>query len=95
MKQVSVTELKNQLSRYLRLVKRGETIEILERSVPIARLEGMRGGGGTADGHLERLRRDGLIHPARRPPRTDLLKEAPIPCRGDAVRAVIDERGER
>lgn len=95
MKQVSVTELKNQLSRYLRLVKRGETIEILERSVPVARLEGVHGRATGAEGHLERLRRDGIIAPAKRRARTDLLKEAPVPCRADAVQAVIDERGDR
>src|SRR5262245_10769457 len=54
MKQASVTELKNQLSRYLRLVKRGETIEILEHSVPVARLEGVQGRGADRDSHLER-----------------------------------------
>ena len=95
MKQVSVTELKNQLSRYLRLVKRGETIEILERSVPVARLEGVQGRAASGDGHLERLRRDGIVLPAKRRARVDLLKESPVPCRADAVQAVIDERGDR
>jgi prevent-host-death family protein len=94
MRQVSVTELKNQLSRYLRLVKRGETIEILERSVPVARLEGIP-SRAHGDGHLERLRRDGLVKPARRRGGADLMKAPPVPCRGDAVQAVIDERGDR
>ena len=95
MRQVSVTELKNQLSRYLRLVKRGETIEILERSVPVARLEGVPGGSLQGDGHLERLRRDGIILPSKRRARPDLLKDPPVPCRADAAQAVIDERGDR
>jgi len=95
MKQVSVTELKNQLSRYLRLVKRGETIEILERSVPVARLEGLQGRPAGTDSHLERLRRDGIVLPAKRRPRVDLLKESAVPCRADVVQAVIDERGDR
>jgi prevent-host-death family protein len=94
MRRVSVTELKNQLSRYLRLVKRGETIEILERSVPVARLEGVP-GGSRGEGHLERLRRDGITLPPKRRARTDLLKDPPVPCRADAIRAVIDERGDR
>jgi prevent-host-death family protein len=95
MKQVSVTELKNQLSRYLRLVKRGEIIEILEHSVPVARLEGVQDRATSGDGHLERLRRDGIVLPAKRRARLDLLREPPIPCRGDAVQAVVDERGDR
>ncbi len=95
MRQVSVSELKNQLSRYLRLVKRGETIEILERSVPVARLEGVPNGATSGDGHLERLRRDGIVLPAKRRACVELLEESPIPCRADAVQAVIDERGDR
>jgi prevent-host-death family protein len=63
MKQVSVTQLKNQLSRYLRLVKRGECIEILERNTPIARLVGVQ-EPPSWDSHLERLRRDGIVIPA-------------------------------
>lgn len=35
---VRVTELENQLSKYLRLVKQGEVVEVLERGTPIARL---------------------------------------------------------
>jgi len=95
MKQVSVTELKNQLSRYLRLVKRGEVIEILEHSVPVARLEGVQSHPGRTDDHLERLRRDGIVLPAKQSARTDLVQEPPIECRADAAQAVVDERGDR
>ena len=38
MKSVSVSELKAKLARFLRLVKTGEEIEILERGSPIAKL---------------------------------------------------------
>jgi prevent-host-death family protein len=93
MKQVSVTDLKNQLSRYLRLVKRGEIIEILEHSIPIARIESVHGESQGND-HLERLRRDGIVLPARRST-PSALDEPPVPCRGDAVRAVVEERGDR
>jgi len=96
MKRVSVTDLKNQLSRYLRLVKKGETVEILERSVPIARLEAVRTGADAhVDAHLERLRRDGIVIAARAEARAGLLEEPPVPCRGDPSAAVIDGRGDR
>ena len=95
MKQVSVTELKNQLSRYLRLVKRGEVIEILEHSVPVARLEGVQGLPTRTEDHLERLRRDGIVLPAKQGARTDIVDEPPVECRADVVQAVIDERGDR
>jgi prevent-host-death family protein len=35
---VKIAELKNNLSRYLRAVRRGERVEILDRDVPIARI---------------------------------------------------------
>jgi prevent-host-death family protein len=95
MKRVSVTELKNQLSRYLRLVKRGETIEIVERTVPIARLESVRGSTSGIAEHLERLRRDGIVRHPRSQPRSDLLEQPPIACSGDPSAVVADSRGDR
>jgi len=92
MRRVTVTELKNKLSQYLRLVKKGETIEVVERSIPIARLERLRTSG---DAELSQLVRDGIVTPARRPAPDDLFARPPIPCRGDAVRAVIEQRGDR
>ncbi len=38
MKVANIAELKNQLSKYLGLVERGEEIEVRKRNVPIARL---------------------------------------------------------
>jgi prevent-host-death family protein len=38
MKQVGIAELKAQLSEYLRAVRRGDTITVLDRNTPIARL---------------------------------------------------------
>ncbi|MGQ0722798.1 MAG: type II toxin-antitoxin system Phd/YefM family antitoxin [Candidatus Eiseniibacteriota bacterium] len=92
MRRVSVTELKNRLSQYLRLVKRGETILVLERSIPVARLQSVGGKDADADSPVERLVRDGII---TRPVRTGgvaALRKPPIPCRGDIVQALIEER---
>jgi antitoxin (DNA-binding transcriptional repressor) of toxin-antitoxin stability system len=36
--QVSISEIKNRLSYYLRLVRGGEQVEILDRKTPMARL---------------------------------------------------------
>jgi prevent-host-death family protein len=94
MRQVNVTELKNRLSRYLRLVKRGETLEITERSVPIAVVTGLpapRGGREV----LDRLVRDGVVSPARRPGGPDEIGEPAVPCAGDVVDALIEGRGDR
>lgn len=37
----NVTEIKNRLSHYLRLVKGGEEIEIVDRKTPLARIVGI------------------------------------------------------
>ena len=36
--QVSISEIKNKLSHYLRLVRGGEEVEIMDRRKPVARL---------------------------------------------------------
>ena len=95
MRRVSVTTLKNELSRYLRLVKKGETIEVLERRVPIARLEGIAARGSSGEDELERLVREGLVRPARRLPDLGVLDRPPVPCASDPARAVVESRGDR
>ena len=44
MKGAPVTDLKNRLSHYLRLVARGETVTILDRGRPVARITRVEGG---------------------------------------------------
>jgi antitoxin (DNA-binding transcriptional repressor) of toxin-antitoxin stability system len=39
MKKASVSDLKNQISRYLDYVKQGETVLVLDRMVPVAELK--------------------------------------------------------
>jgi prevent-host-death family protein len=48
MKQVCIAELKSHLSEYLRFVRRGEAISILDRETPIARIVPARGRGTLA-----------------------------------------------
>jgi prevent-host-death family protein len=93
MRQVSVTELKNKLSQYLRLVKRGEVIEILERSVPVAVLRGIDETARAGDGQLERLLRDGVVTRPKRKPSKTWLGKPPVSCRADVVQTLIEERG--
>lgn len=90
----SVTDLKNGLSRYLRLVKQGEIIEILDHSVPVARLHGLPELLANEE-ELESLIRDGILSQAPGRPRLDLLTEPPVPCRGDVAKVLIEERGDR
>lgn len=92
---VDVTDLENRLSEYLRRVKRGETIEVLERSVVIARIEGATAAMGESGEVLERLEREGVVRRPRLAPDLSLLEFEPIPCTADAVRTLIEERGDR
>jgi prevent-host-death family protein len=60
MSAASVTELKAHLSKYLRMVRRGSEVQILERGVPIARIVGIR--GASADrGRVARLTKAGVL----------------------------------
>jgi prevent-host-death family protein len=94
MRQVPVTDLKNKLSHYLRLVKRGETIEVLERSVPIARLSAVSGPELDRASRLARLVKEGVIHPGGKP-FLSFLETPPVHSKVNPVRALIEERGSR
>jgi prevent-host-death family protein len=61
MKTASVTELKAQLARYLRMVRRGTEVQVLERGVPIARLIGIPSSSGADAQRLERLAKAGIV----------------------------------
>jgi prevent-host-death family protein len=49
MRAIGIRELRQQASRYLRDVERGETIEVTDRGRPIARLVPIPNGGGLED----------------------------------------------
>lgn len=59
MKKTSVSELKNQISRYLDYVKHGETVLVLDRSVPVAELKPVTGKSSSKK--LVALERKGVI----------------------------------
>ncbi len=60
MKVANIAELKNKLSAYLDLVKAGETILIMDRNKPIARIEPTSAQDSLAD-HLNDLEKRGLL----------------------------------
>lgn len=93
---VGIRELKNHLSRYLRLVREGETVQVTDRGQVVAELKPP--APEPADfpyPELLRLARDGRVrlgtgnHP-------DLYGPAPFQVPpGTAARVLDDERGER
>jgi len=75
MDSVGVRELRQRASELLRLVERGETIEVTDRGRPVALLTPLPGGGP-----LERLRATGEIDAA-----TADLGDLPAPLRSRAT----------
>ena len=94
MKTATVTQAKNRLSALLAEVRAGETILILDRGIPVARLEGIRSHDGDETGRLERLYRAGLLKPPRTEFPRSIIKEDP-PSLGagvSAVESLLEER---
>jgi prevent-host-death family protein len=94
MKRASISEAKNQLSALLDRVRRGQSIVIEDRGVPVARLEGL--AGNAPEGRLARLERDGVIRRAASPLPPAFFK-TPVPRRRkgqSASEVLIDERHE-
>ena len=95
MSRVSVSELKARLSHYLREVRRGGEVEVLDRGVPIARLSGIaRESGESDDERLARLERAGVLRRGS----GDILEVAerpPIKTSTSVLEALAEERADR
>lgn len=86
-----MTDLKNRLSHYLRLVARGESVTILDRGRPVARLTRIEAD----DAELEALMAAGLARPPLATlPKNFLTRHLPRP-RASVQRALIEDREDR
>ncbi len=93
MKSISVSAAKNSLSALLRDVRRGNSITITDRGVPVATLSPALGARGLSPRILDLARR-GIVTLPKRAPSTDWL-ELPLPRLkkgGSVVAALLDER---
>jgi prevent-host-death family protein len=90
----TITEAKNGLSGLIARVRAGESVLIVDRGIPVARLESAVGSEADADGRIARLQRAGVVRAAAEPAATDLVSgELPRPRKGaSAVDALLDER---
>jgi len=93
MKTASVTETKNQLSALLDRVRAGESVLILDRGVPVARLEPVV-GMDDADARVARLERAGILKRGTGTfPLQEILRPGPaLPPGVSAVEALLEER---
>ncbi len=89
----TITQAKNGLSALLDRVRGGETIVIVDRGTPIARLEPIAAHPDQT-GRLNRLERAGLVRVGTATPPVDLLREPapPLPDGVSAVEMVLEER---
>ena len=83
---VRIAELKSRLSEYVRRVRRGQTITVLDRDTPVARLEPI-------DATAARL---AVREPIRGSPKPrDVRLPASLRLKSDVLRLLADEREER
>lgn len=96
MKGVAISELKANLSRYLREVRRGGEVQILDRGVPVARLVGLPPSAGTSDdaAFRERLARAGIVRPGSGDA-SAVLASPPMVLAASLSEALDDERNDR
>lgn len=90
MRKVGSRELKNRLGRYLRMVKRGETLVITERNRPVAHLvsTGTRSRGlASLEETLQRLSAAGILRLATK----RLRRIVPVAVKGKAASRIILE----
>ena len=97
MKTATISETKNNLSALLDRVRAGETVLILDRETPVARLEPVRTGEDAGqEGRLGKLEREGKIRRGTGVPSPAILRSLPIrPSSGaDLLKALLEEREE-
>jgi prevent-host-death family protein len=98
MKEAKISEIKNGFSHFLRLVRQGETIRVLDRDVPVAKIVPISQTAKARGGEDERLagmERKGLIR--RGTGRLDraLLRSDPPGRPSGVLDALLEERRSR
>ena len=88
---VSISELKANLSRYVREVRRGGEVQVLDRGAPVARLVPVSTEG---DGSRERLIGDGVVRPGRGGAGA-FLREPPLALPVSIAEALDEDRDDR
>ncbi len=96
MKTATVSEVKNRLSELLLRVRRGDSVVILDRDTPIARIEPIEKSLAAGDERLAELERAGVLRRPARKPTADFFRNLPPSPRvkGSAVAAVLAERDD-
>lgn len=90
----SLTEAKNQFSALIDRVRAGDSVLILDRGIPVARLEPVVSSDAADDGRLARLQRAGAVRAASGQRPLALISRDPPQLRkcGSGVSALLAER---
>ncbi len=93
MEKATISELRKHLGAYLKKVRAGESVLILDRNGPVARLVSVAAQGPAVD-RLARLESEGLVRRALGPIPKELLEEPPPKPGKSVLEALIEERRE-
>lgn len=75
-------------------MRAGETVLIVDRGIPVARLEPAVSTKGDDEGRLARLERAGIIRRGKGGIAEEILREKPPRARKSVVEALLEERRE-
>jgi antitoxin (DNA-binding transcriptional repressor) of toxin-antitoxin stability system len=95
MKEAKISEIKNHLSRYLALVRRGETIRILDRDRPVAHIVPILTAGSAGAEALADMERKGLVRRGTGTIDPAILEHDPPGTPSGVLAALLDERDGR
>lgn len=92
MNKAKISELRDRLSYYLRKVRQGESVEVVDRNVPVARLVPVRPASDHADSLLARLRSAGLVKVGPMKGIEEILSRKPSGQSSGVLNALVEER---
>ena len=97
MQSVGIKTLKNRLSEYVRAAAAGETVLVTDRGQVVAELVSprVRADASSAERVLGDLLRQGLLAPAKLPPKARLPRRKPVAKIADLLRDLDGSRAER
>ena len=96
MKRANISYTKNHLSELLNLVREGESVLIVDRNTPVARLDPVTYGADEQAWLADRIRRDLVTPPKKGGRKVALAHWKPVTAKAgaDIVRAVDSDREE-
>lgn len=93
MERVSISRLKDQLSAYLKRVQAGETVLVLDRGKPVARLE-RADPELDEDARYRRLVAAGVIRPGKKASKRTAIRPVDLGPNARVLEALLEERRE-